>query len=514
MKLTQASVEWAIASLNRRSDTDLFPKPVELEALVAPSSGAVTKVAALDISQHQPTAPRRFIVPKDDLSYRAATQLDPLDSVILTALVYEYGSGIEQRRIDRSEETIFSYRFAPSPDGTLYNSGGSWNDFWLRCLNLSNEHSHALVVDVADFYNQIYHHTLENQLAESGFPNQAIQWILRLLKVVSANVSRGIPVGPHPAHILAEASLIPVDNSLKTRGASFCRFVDDIVIFADSESRARERLYQVAEILDKQQRLQVQRAKTKVLSSRELQDLCRSMIEDRPINDSERDLLDVIWRHSGGNPYQVVFIGDLSEDELRSFGEPAVHRILDEYLSAEDPDFVRLRWFIRRLTQVGHPAAVPYCIQRLPEMVPALSEICHYLVAVASANAQVDWPNTGEALLRALDSDLIQSNEYFQLSILGVFTREARLDHTSKILEKYKTSAPAVRREIILAAAASGATDWLRELKEDVTGMDPWTKRAFLYAARNLPLEERKFFLRSLEHSSVLAEIVATWARK
>lgn len=514
LKLSPDSVEWSIASLNRRSDTDLFPRPVELDALVEAGPQVLTRITALDISQHSPSAPRRFIVPKDDLSYRAATQLDPLDSVILTALIYEFGSGIEQRRIDRSANSIFSYRFAPTADGALYDSGDAWNAFWSQCYEISKSSSFALVVDVADFYNQISHHTLENQLDESGFPREAIKWILDLFKRVTANVSRGIPVGPHPAHLLAEASLIPVDNSLSSRGITFCRFVDDIVLFAESETQARERLYQVAETLDKQQHLQLQRAKTKILTSKDLQDLALSMIEDQPINDLERELLDIIRKYSGGNPYQAVFIGDLSEEELRAFSEPAVLRILDDYLAAKEPNFVRLRWFLRRLAQVGHPAAVRYCIRRLPEMTPALSEICHYLVAVSAANTPIDWPSTGEALLEAFDSNLIQSNEYFQLSLLGVFTREARLDHISRILGRYRGAAPTVRREIILAAAESGAIDWLRELKGDVVGMDPWTKRAFLYAARKLPADERNFFIRSLKLSSILDDIIGKWVRK
>lgn len=513
MMASPASVEWAIRSLDLRSDTDLFPRPAELNVLVAPGSDSVATIAGLDLAQHNPSAPRRFIVPKDDLSYRAATQLDPLDSIILTALVHEFGAGIEQHRIDKAEQTIFSYRFAPSPDGSLYSPDQSWNDYWSRCQHLSESYEYALVVDVADFYNQIYHHTLENQLAQCGFPNQAIQWILRLLRFVSANVSRGIPVGPHSTHLLAEASFIPIDNSLKTRGTVFARFVDDIVIFAHSEREAREYLYQVAEIMDKQQRLQLQRGKTKILTSEQLQTLSAAMIEDRAINDLERDLLRIIRRHSGGNPYRTVLLSSLTPQELRSFREPTVRRILDEYLAADETDFVRLRWFLRRLGQVGHPAAVSYCIEHIPQLTPALGDICHYLVGVSLARSPVDWAAHGAALLAALENELIQSNEYLQLSMLALFARETGLDHIARILQRFKASPPSIRREIILIAAAAGAADWLRELKEEVPAMDPWTKRAFLYSAKVLPREERRFFIRSLDLSGTLERLIAAWAR-
>lgn len=514
MKLDPASVTWAITSLHRRSDTDLFPRPVELDVLLDLQPRSTETIAGLDLQQLQPSASRRFIVPKDDLSYRAATQLDPLDSIILTALIHQFGAQIEARRIPTGNHTVFSYRFGPTSRGDLYQPNQSWNDFWSRCYTLSRKFRHALRVDVSDFYNQVSHHVVENQLIESGLPNQATQWILRLLKGVTANVSRGLPVGPHAAHLLAEASLIPVDNSLVSRGIVFCRFVDDIVVFVQSEAEARQALYHLAEILDKQQRLQLQRAKTRIFTARELQLYCDSMIEDRPINDLERHLLDIIKKHSAGNPYAVIFLNDLSADELRSFNEELVLKILDDYFAATTPDFIRLRWFLRRLAQVGHPAAVPFCLQHLERLLPALADVCHYLVAVGSSKALVDWPSVGEGLLDALKSPTIQSNEYFQLSILGLFGREAQLDHTAKVLGSYKSGSPAIRREVILGAASSGAGDWLRELKEDFPGMDPWTKRAFLFATKRLPSEERGFFLKNASKPGPLEGLVARWASR
>ena len=183
------------------------------------------------------------IVPKDDLSVRQATQLNLLDSIILTSIIHECGDLIEQRRRATSENRIFSYRFKPDNDGWLYDRNFDWTPFWTNCYDNSKQYSYALVLDISDFYNQIYHHTIENQLIESGLPNQYTKWIVKLLESLTAKVSRGIPVGPHATHLLAEATLIPVDNSLVLQGINFCRFVDDFVIFANSEDEARAYLY-------------------------------------------------------------------------------------------------------------------------------------------------------------------------------------------------------------------------------------------------------------------------------
>lgn len=514
MKLDRNSIEWAIRSLDRHGDTDLFPKPPELRALVESLPSSADKIAALDISQHQPVAPRRFIVPKEELSYRAATQLDPLDSVIYTAIIHQFGQAIEARRRPIGESTVFSYRCAPSSDGDLYQSRDAWNKFWRHALSLSSRYPFALMVDISDFYNQIYHHTIENQLIEAKLPNQATKWVVRLLETVSAMVSRGIPVGPHAAHLLAEASLIPVDNSLAARGVPFCRFVDDIVVFTSDELTARTRLYQMADILDKQQRLQLQKGKTRILSTAEFRHHCNRMIEDRPINDLERQFLGVIEKYSKGNPYQTVYVSQLSEEELRAFKPEVVEQILGQYLASSNPDFIRLRWFLRRLAQVGHEAAVSFCLKNFNQMIPALSEICYYFVSVSTHGISLNWQAIGDELIALLDNQVVQSNEYFQMSLLSLFNRERQLDHIPRLISRYRASPPYLRREILLAAAEAGQADWLRELKEEVPSMDPWTKRAYLYAARCLPSEERKFFLRFASPNNLLEELLADWAKR
>lgn len=513
MKLEKTAIEWAIKSLDTHGDTDLFPKPVELTILADPLQHAVKEISDLDIDNHKPSAFRRFIVPKGDLSYRFATQLDPLDSIILTALVYQFGAEIEKRRRTRTENSVFSYRFSPSQAGNLYDSVDGWNRFWAVCRSHMLKYKVALVVDISDFYNQISHHTLENQLYESGLPNQATKWILRLIGNASSKVSRGIPVGPHASHLLAEASLIPIDNSLILRGIKFCRFVDDIVVFLENKIAAQTCFFQIADILDKQQHLQLQKSKTKILESAEFVKYCHEMSEDRPINDLEQQLWDIIRKHSGGNPYQIVHLSNLSDDDLKVFDKKTIEQIISDYLKQEAPDFIRLRWFLRRLAQVGHNAAVEYCLEHFERLIPAISEVCRYFVSVEMGDTTLNWPNIGERLINLLGTEIVQSNEYVQMSILSLFNRKTQLDHFPKLVARYSNVSFFLRREIILAAAECGHADWLRELKGQVSGMDPWTKRAFFYAARQLPADERKFFLNFVASDNLLEKLIINWAK-
>ena len=132
MSLTTASLNWAIDSVAEHSDGDLFPKILEFDAIINRRDHLADGLSTPDLAQLDPGPSRRFIVPKDDISYRQATQLDPQDSIILTTLLHQHGQGIEDRRLPH--DTVFSYRFGPSSDHSLYISQSGWNAFWARVL--------------------------------------------------------------------------------------------------------------------------------------------------------------------------------------------------------------------------------------------------------------------------------------------------------------------------------------------------------------------------------------------
>ena len=84
-------------------------------------------------------------------------------------------------------------------------------------------------------------------------------------------------------------------------------------------------------------------------------------------------------------------------DKGREISEKGRQTILQQYLDTKPTDFIRFRWFLRRLTQIGHPGAVRYCLTHLDLLTPALSDVCHYLLA-ASQNLNGDIPGVGKEL--------------------------------------------------------------------------------------------------------------------
>jgi len=512
MKVQASSVEWALCHLAQHNDTDLFPSLVEYSVAHDDIKYSISKIASIELNSVGYFPCRRFVVPKGELSYRVATQLYPLDSIFLTAIIYEHGNLIERRRRPQEEQRVFSYRFAPSPDWRMYDSRDSWVEFWEHCKALSKSYNNAVLLDISDFYNQIYHHTIHNQLIESKLPNQITKWVMGLLEHITAKVSRGIPIGPHASHLLAEMSFIPIDNSMDSNGFAFCRFVDDIVIFCNSVEEAKVFLYKTADILDKQQRLVLQRSKTEIYNQEKFIPFCEAMIADQPIDEVEEEVLKIIREHSGGNPYVVIDKRNLPANDLKWFQKEHLEKVIDAYLKIPDPNFTRLRWFFRRLAQVGLPGAVEYCVQNLSKLIPALSDVCHYLISAADS-FQGDWQVVGKAVLESLQHPIIKSNEYFQLSLMNLFSRNPSLNHLPNLVNRFAQSSNSIKREIILAACRAGASDWLRQLKEEFGGLNLWNQDAFIYSTHILPKEERSFFIRSLSKMNAWTDIVARWSK-
>lgn len=186
--------------------------------------------------------------------------------------------------------------------------------------------------------------------------------------------------------------------------------------------------------------------------------------------------------------------------------------VISDYLSMYDPDFTRLRWFIRRLTQIEHPVGVNIFLKELSNLLPCMSEIFRYFLAVSHITDQ-DWGIIGCELLDIFTNEIVMSNEYYQLSILSLFSAQKKLDNLQKILKLYKIATPNLRREIILCAAKQGAGDWLRELKLEFPSMDPWNRRAYLYAMSLLPSEEKKFFLNHIDSEDIEEELIIKWSK-
>src|SRR5258708_17382967 len=504
LRLKPASYEWSITHLLKESDTDLFPRPFELDAIVSYPEDVVRAIQPTDIASYPWFDTRSTIVPKGELSFRYATQLDPWDSLILTAFIREYGDAIERMRIPYRDEIVYSYRFEPMSNGEMYRRDADWPSFWEKSIEKAESiGGHVAIADVSNYYNQISHNALGDLLQAAGGPDEIVESIIILFTKFTQGDPRGIPVWPHPTHLLAECVFDPIDRNLLTQGYTFCRFVDDIHIFCKTREQAQITFYDLAKILDREQKLSLQSHKSKILSVDEFIKHAHRAIAEAPLADLadlEKDIIKVIDRYSNGDRYRTIDFALLTEEDLAILSQHNLETLLNSYLAHDEPNFVRIRWLFRRLAQVGVPGAVPFAVEKLERFSPALADLASYLLSAKYSYPVKEWKQVGEEVLRALKLPIIQHSEYLTVILLDLFTRLPHLDHFESILQKYETSSsPMVKRKIVRVATAHRAGYWLHQRKEEFPFADSWLKRALIAGASIFSKDERTNWLNRVE---------------
>jgi hypothetical protein len=515
--LPKAAYVWALKHLTREGDTDLFPAPFEIEAIKYNWAPLLEKLIDLDLSTYEWKGGRRFVVPKGKLAFRNATQLDPLDSLILGAIVRKYGNKVEAARISTKERRAFSYRFNPHPTGRFYSQASHWHAFWSTSAERASKPACKWVAisDITDYYNQVYHHVLENTLVDTaGVPKPIVKAILKLLGKLTHGVSRGIPVGPHSVHLLAECALIPIDRSLLSHGYDFCRYVDDVHFFCASRGDAEVALYDFAEIIDKQQRLALQRQKTDIRPAEEFIEFANAMLVDRPLNENEEEIIRIIRKYSNNDLYATVSLDSLSKEDLRAISSETLAELFALYLKAENRNYPRIGWLLRRLSQIGTPAALDYVLQNVNEFTPVLGGVARYIIR-ASPNYSGTLESAGQFILNALNVPSIHHSEYMQMVLMNLFGKIPALDHVNQLTAMYPNLTPAVRREVVIAAGTADQGHWIKERKDEFANSDPWFRRALICAVPSLPGDEGVHWLRKIRRDmSAMEKLVTAWALK
>lgn len=267
--VSSTSLDWALTHIEKFGDTDIFPVPFEFQAIRHCWSWFRAEIEKLDLDKHSPRAYRRMLVPKPGGGFRAAVQLDPVDALIYTALIYEEAERIEKYRVAPSQRVACSFRVEIDPSGGFFAPGDGRSDFHARSQELvrSRKYHHVLLADIADFYNQVALHRIGGVLESAAVPAQRAKNLERFLTELNVH-SRGLPVGPLPSTLLAEVCLNDVDTFLLGKGCPHVRYVDDFRIFCRSRREAITILHDLIEYLLTSHRLSLESSKTRVMGMR------------------------------------------------------------------------------------------------------------------------------------------------------------------------------------------------------------------------------------------------------
>ena len=516
LRLTPESLDWALAHSLLLGDTDVFPRAFEYKALEHWWPDVRAYLLAENILDWRVRPHRTLLAAKAKLGFRPVTQLDPLDFLIFASLIRDLGEDVEARRVPRADKVLFSYRFKPSKDGRLFDPELGYSHFVARAAELAGNKgvTHVVGTDIADFYPRIYHHRLENALNATTKKTNHVKAVMNLLAGWNGDETYGIPIGSGPMRLLAEATLIDVDEALLANQVTFIRFNDDYRIFAGSYAEAYRQLALLADVLHRNHGLTLQKEKTFLL---EVQDF-RERYLATPAVKEEKSLRDkfgvLVEALELDNPYEEIVYEDLTSEQKALLDSLNLSQLLDEELESAHPEYSIVRFVLRRFAQVNDESMIDKVLDHLDDLHPVFPDIIRYLSSLTQL-PEARRHGLGAQILNLLENSVVSELPWHRMWALDLFAQGTDWNHADRFVTLLAGSTDLfVRRKLILALGRTSQRHWFQSQWRNLFDESPWPRRALLAAASCMPVDARKHYYKSVEDRlDVLERAVVKWAK-
>ncbi|MCQ3812239.1 MAG: RNA-directed DNA polymerase [Acidimicrobiia bacterium] len=518
VKVQDASLEWAIKHVMRFGDTDVFPLPFEYGAIQEDWGDIKTFLKRQEIDTWGVREYRRMLTPKHRLGFRIATQLDPLDTLLICALVYEVGEEFESVRIPADQNIVHSYRFLPTADGLLYDSAVNFGTFRKQSIDLATEPSTSFVLmtDIADFFPRLYSHVVENAMISATKSPDHARVITKLINAWNMGVSYGIPVGPSPFRLIAELAINDIDSALLAENIRFCRYSDDYRIFAPNERSAREALAFLANTLFQSHGLTLQGSKTELIPADQFVDRFGRAERDQERYGLQKDYISLLKKLNLFNKYDPTSYDDLDDEARDAVDSLNLWELLrQEATSNRHLDVALVSFVLGRIRELGLKDEDNLLLRYLDRLSPAFREVVETLIS-QSHLSESDTAALGKKLIDLFQHDAVGYLDYHREWLIHAFTKDAAWGQTDQLIKLYQQHFDSpTQRAITLALGRAGSWHWIKPRKHGVFDLSPWNRRAFLYAASCLPGDESGHWFRFLgPRLDILERAVIKYAKK
>ena len=117
--------EKAVKNIAKYGDTDIFPFPFERYMFEEKHESTVKLLEAIHSNfdsslSNEPPSTIEEMVPVGYFGFRRATMIEPFWNAYFLGLVISLAESIELKRIDETENTVFSYRYEWNEEKTLF----------------------------------------------------------------------------------------------------------------------------------------------------------------------------------------------------------------------------------------------------------------------------------------------------------------------------------------------------------------------------------------------------------
>ncbi len=509
LKLSKDSLYWSIKHFSIYPDTNVIPYIFEYKVLNYFQDDFKKYLHKKDILQWSTRPLRRCLVPKHRYGFRIVTQLDPIDAIIYSSLIYEIGEYIEKKRIPITKNVVFSHRFSPSSKTySFFNPNINFQKFQKQSYDLALKYPFVLVTDIADFFPRIYLHRIENALY-SCCANLSLhaKAITSLIKSWNQNVSYGIPIGNDMSKLLAELVINDIDLNLLSKKVIYCRYVDDYRIFCPSKQKAYQCLTDLANLLYDAHGLTLQSHKTRIFTSEEFILNYFETPERKEIKKLAENFETILKILGLDDPYKTIDYNSLPEEIKRQIDGLNLGSLLYQQINSEEIDLSMTKFLLNRLGQTKQLKPLKIALKKTEKLYPVFSEVIQYILNVSDVLSEEQYKKIGIFLLKLLSNSVVSHLPYHRMRILSLFAGCEKWGNIDEIHNLYDTEKDEwAKRCIILALGKAKQDFWFRAHKAIWQQLPPWPRRAFLYGAACLQKDERRHWYRAIESKLDLLE--------
>ena len=492
--ISELNLDLAIDRVHRNITSGCFPNRLDAATIKLFRNDVKKRVAELleDTTIDWANGSARFFdLPKQDGLVRPICYIDLDVAVAYQALVDAASKTIEPYITSVFENRVLSHRLQAPPSANMFQSS---SDAYKKYINIQHDlahsgtYSHCVRLDIANYYERVYQHKLQQLLERRSVPGIVTTALCRLLRKFSSGDSHGIPQGWWPSDYLGNCYLLYLDEFLLDKDIYAIRYVDDYRIFCRSDREARLILKECGRTL-REIGLNIQPSKTSIVTvdklDPELKPITERFLELRE-NATLRRLYSLRYftedEHWEENYSEASTAG-------ASIGE--FENLWTEAIDQEDKRTSILSFALSGLSAGKSPMAEPYILDNLGEFPNLASAFAKYLISLGFKG------ETGNRLLDFIDSDEC-IHEWQQMWLLEYFRRNTESiephKHRLKTLLNDVRMHPLVRAltsEIIAYKGADTDGVDMRRLFSDET--DPRLRRYLLLGFRLLPVAERNY---------------------
>lgn len=503
-------VRIAINNIIKEGLTDIFDKPFELDLLKNEIfikkiiDETVQNIKSNSLATFKFSEINTYLMPKNHaFSFRKCALIQPIDTIKYFTLVLLLAKTIEKHRIAPSKKKVFSYRYKYDKNtGFIFNTNYTLTSFRHQTKFLSHLKTTSIIVscDIANFYERLNLHRLENSLLSIGCDKKIVALINELLLFWSGRDSYGLPVGSNASRILAEASLIGVDNYLESNNIKFIRFVDDYKLFAKDANEAHYWLSLLIDRLD-QEGLSINMHKTKIELKPDILDF-----KEKNNNASKK---------TDGNPFIIKagYGGVIptkfrkpSERELNKLREKNIEDLIKQIEESEIIEAPALIEVIKVCIAVEGYSL----LERLLKILPKYLQITPYFIdTLIKYSDKID--NSIKEKITKHFSDLLNKNvfipEYLKVTYIKLLGHSDYKDKGSllRFYRSQKKSDGAYSGRVILDSLYGLADrNIVMEIRKDFNRSNLWEKRQIIRIVKEvLDEEESRPWLKNLAYVEI-----------